>query len=724
MTTASAKQANHSDVSRAIKSVRALTSLSPAELARLLGASLVAMDKWDRGDVYPSERQRQTIFGLLDRIRAGERPPTPTAVLQNGLFSSRGARHPTSKSRIRDLFEDTETKYLSNETFPPIFSRLLDGPFVHKSRVDLAEMLDEHRTPAPTPLVAMQEGTSAGKNTYTYDAHTYHTKVPPQGIVDFLSYYLPEGGLVLDPFSGSGMTGVAARVKGLDVILNELSPAACFLSHNFTESISASSLSVAIDQIIAELAKPRRQLYTTICRECGQETEIQYTVWSYQVRCPYCANEFVLWDHCRKYGKTVREHKILSQFPCPKCLMTLAKRSLQRINAVPVFLGYKCCRRVQVEHPLNDEDRSVIASLEVVPPVAGFYPERPLPDGVNLNQPKRHGLDRIDLFYTRRNLIGLSHLWQTIHRVEDTSLASLLAFVFTSLYQRVTRLSEFRFWGGSGNTARFNVPFIFNEANVFVTFERKASNIIDHLTTTATRYSGKKAIVCGSATDMGHLPDQSVDFIFTDPPFGANINYSEMNILWESWLGVFTDPTCEAIVNKHQGKTVASYQMLMTQSFRESYRVLRDGHWMLVVFMNSSREVWQALRTAIEEAGFAIEQINIFDKQHGTFKQFVSDNTAGSDLVIHCRKRIADRQADDREQILTSGHSIRNFLLSRGGGLPKTIFLHVHRDPEIDYRLLYSEWLAQAMTGKGNVVDFVTFRQVAEAVIRNTAVIE
>jgi hypothetical protein len=51
---------------------------------------------------------------------------------------------------------------------------------------------------------------------------------------------------------------------------------------------------------------------------------------------------------------------------------------------------------------------------------------------------------------------------------------------------------------------------------------------------------------------------------------------------------------------------------------------------MVLVFMNSSQEVWQALRDAILKAGFLIERVDIFDKQHGTFKQFVSENTGGN----------------------------------------------------------------------------------------------
>ena len=194
----------------------------------------------------------------------------------------------------------------------------------------LKEIFADRSMPARTENNPVILEMSAGKNTYTYDAHTYHTKVPPQGIVEFINHYLPEGGVVFDPFSGSGMTGVAARIAGTDVILNELSPAACFISHNFTEAVPSSEFCAAIKVISDAVEEVRRQLYTTGCRECGKDTEILYTVWSYRVLCPDCKAEFLLWDHCRKYGRTVREHKILKEFPCPSCGQTVKKRSLGR----------------------------------------------------------------------------------------------------------------------------------------------------------------------------------------------------------------------------------------------------------------------------------------------------------------------------------------------------------------------------------------------------------
>ncbi|HLY32582.1 MAG TPA: DNA methyltransferase, partial [Ktedonobacterales bacterium] len=297
-------------------------------------------------------------------------------------------------------------------------------------------------------------------------------------------------------------------------------------------------------------------------------------------------------------------------------------------------------------------------------------------------------------------------------RIKDVELAARLAFVFTSLYQRVTRLSEFRFWGGSGNTPRYNVPFIFNEANVFVTFARKARTIQDHLLATAAHYQGQAVVVQQSATHLDSLPDTSVDLIFTDPPFGANINYSEMNFLWESWLQRFTETQDEAIVNSVQGKTLQDYQRLMTQSLSECYRVLRPGYWMLLVFMNSSAQVWEALRTAISEAGFVIRKADVFDKQHATFKQLVSENTAGCELVLHCWKptMTGETPTENDDEAVSQREAIFAFLAGANVEKRRQAFLHVSRPEETDFRSLYSEWLIKALTAGEVTLDFAQFR--------------
>jgi 16S rRNA G966 N2-methylase RsmD/transcriptional regulator with XRE-family HTH domain len=710
---------NLAEPSAMLKQIRASARLSQANLAQILGTSFVSVNRWERQAGAPSPAQEAQIRQLYQSMLE---TPNDIARFQPSAssFQSRGLqRQPT-------LFDSPAVEVtLLDNPLPAIFRRLVNGrTFQPHSPETLQALLSDHKEGIETSEEPPEAGMSAGKNTYTYDAHTYHTKVPPQGIAELLTHYLPAGrGLILDAFAGSGMTGVAAQTIGHDCILNEISPAACFIADRFTSSIDPTLFEAGIIAVLEAMRDIRRRLYTTKCRECGSETEILYTVWSYQVVCGHCGSEFVLWDHCRKYGSRVREHKILTEFPCPQCKTVLQKSKLQRTNVVPVMLGYKCCKGGQQEttHPLTDEDMTRIQDVELNPSLLpGFYPQITLPEGVNLRQPARHGLDRIDKFYTPRNLVAMSHLWQAIHRVEDTNLAGYLAFAFTSLYQRVTQLSEFRFWGGSGNTARFNVPYISNEANVFLTFERKARTILDHLRTTAATYQARCVVVRGSATHMDYLSDNSIDLIFTDPPFGANINYSEMNILWESWLGEFTDTDQEAIINKVQGKDVTAYQDLMAASMRECYRVLRPGHWMLLVFMNSSKEVWNALREAIVGAGFAIRKSDIFDKQHGTFKQFVSENTAGFDLVLHCQKPDERRSTTAFDPAATAA-SLHAFLGHYSGNLPTQVYLHVGRDTEIDYRRLYSEWLSSSLAGQSELVDFAEFRKIAQEIFAGSA---
>lgn len=691
-------------------------NIAPGDLAKYLGTSLVSVVRLERGDTKPDSHMEAKLMEALDSLEKGEALDVDKAISSH-VFASRGIRR---KVKAMPLFRQGKEIGLDVEPGKPILSRLKTGSLWGSGYTALSSVLVEHVKPAPTNDEPVANGVSAGKNTYTYDAHTYHTKVPPQGIAEVIKNYLPEGGVVLDPFAGSGMTGVAARTLGADVILNELSPAASFIADRFTRNCDPDAFAAGVKAVCDVLKDLRRELYTTRCRECGKETEILYTVWSYRVHCDVCEHEFVLWDHCRRYGKTVREHKIMSEFPCPRCKSNLKKSRLKRTTAVPVMLGYRCCTRRQIEQPLTDEDHAQLRRIADNPPLAvRFVPKTELPDGVNLCQPKRHGLTSVDRFYTPRNLAAMSNIWQQIHRVKDDEVAGFLAFVFTSLYQRVTKLSEFRFWGGSGNTANFNVPYIFNEANVFVTFERKARSIQDHLETTARAYRGRCVVRTGSATDLSFLPDKSVDLIFTDPPFGANINYSEMNILWESWLGTFTDARDEAIVNRFQKKDVGRYGELMTESIRECHRVLRPGHWMIMVFMNSSQDVWHSLREAVINTGFTIEQVDIFDKQHGTFKQFVSDNTAGCDLLLHCRKSATAQAKVSGTIVDGTAESVRLFLKEREAAIPKLPYLHVEREEEIDYRMLYSEFLAVGLVGKGHLVDFASFRMAAASVLKS-----
>ncbi|MGB1287538.1 MAG: DNA methyltransferase, partial [Aggregatilineales bacterium] len=455
------------EVPEMLEQIQHKMDVSKSDLANWVGTSLTSIIRWEQSNASPSPAQLERIGQIYLQLISGKL--NPEKIEKDHIFASTGV-HQTTLPLFIPKINPTLTDNVDQKLFDRITN---DYGFTTEGNKSLSSILDRRIQPASTNSSCPKSGMSAGKNTYTYDAHTYHTKMPPQGIAELLKHYLPEGGLVLDPFAGSGMTGVAARALGYDVILNELSPAACFISNQFTSYLDSNVFLDAVNHLLNEVADIRHSLYTTHHRDTGKLVELEYLVWSYSARCHHCGEEFVVWNHCREYGNNVKEHKIRSKFPCPCCHKTVKKSSLIRTQSAPVMVAYRNGNSIR-RYPLDDFDYSTLeyASQEELLH-KGFYPQLPLYEGINLNQPIRHGIDRIDKFYTARNLLAMNRLWYAINRFENDDIASFLAFVFTSLYQRVTRLSEFRFWGGSGNTARFNVPFIFKEANVFTTFERK-----------------------------------------------------------------------------------------------------------------------------------------------------------------------------------------------------------------------------------------------------------
>lgn len=132
----------------------------------------------------------------------------------------------------------------------------------------------------------------------------------------------------------------------------------------------------------------------------------------------------------------------------------------------------------------------------------------------------------------------------------------------------------------------------------------------------------------------------SVDYVFTDPPFGENIYYADLNFLVESWHRVLTDAQPEAIIDRAKRKGLPEYQRLMQRCFEEYFRVLKPGRWMTVCFHNSRNSVWNAIQEAMLAAGFVVADVRTMDKQQGSYRQ-VTSTAVKQDLVISVYKPTA-----------------------------------------------------------------------------------
>ena len=529
---------------------------------------------------------------------------------------------------------------------------------------------------------------SEGKNDPIYNAHSYHTKVPHKAIMRYILHYTEPGDIVFDGFCGTGMTGVAAQLCGdrntvlslgyqvtedgailrettdengrktwepfsrLGVrraVLNDLSPAATFIAYNYNTPVDVAAFELEAKRIIKEVEEECGWMYETLHTDGRTKGRVNYTVWSDVFVCPTCTGEVVF------FGAAVDKQagKVSSEFPCPHCNATLSKRNMERawetrydtaINESvrqakqkPVLINYSLQGgRGRYEKTPDEQDLGLIRRIEKSE-IPYWFPTDPLPDGYNTRQPIRsHGITHVHLFYTKRNLWTLAALWKKCHSLS-------LKLIFTGILQISSMQSSFRYDSRNPqNTAggilkgTLYVPSLPREGSIFENYKRRMASIISGLKNLQLNRFPQS--LESASLESTSVNDSALDYIFLDPPFGANLNYSELNLIWETWLRVITNNKPEAIENTVQGKGPNEYRHLMTACFMEAYRALKPGRWMTVEFSNTKAAVWNAIQTALTDAGFVIANVSALDKQQGSFKAVTTPTAVKQDLVISTYK--------------------------------------------------------------------------------------
>lgn len=253
-----------------------------------------------------------------------------------------------------------------------------------------------------------------------------------------------------------------------------------------------------------------------------------------------------------------------------------------------------------------------------------------LQEGYNTAQPIRsNGITHTHQFYTKRNFIYLNRIYELCKG--DIFLQNWV----TSTLQRTTKCYKFTLDRKFGIlTGTLYIPSLNVELNPINIFNRK----IKDFKSTSYLERGNSLISVNSATFIPDLKSSSIDYIFTDPPFGGNIMYSELSLIWESKIKVITNNREEAIINNVQHKTLFEYQTLMNQSFKEYYRVLKPGKWLTIEFSNTSAAVWNSIQNALQGVGFVVVNVAALDKKQGSFKAVTTTTAVKQDLVITCYK--------------------------------------------------------------------------------------
>ena len=174
--------------------------------------------------------------------------------------------------------------------------------------------------------------------------------------------------------------------------------------------------------------------------------------------------------------------------------------------------------------------------------------------------------------------------------------------------------------------------------------------------------AGPVRIARGSAADLSHLADASVDAVVVDPPYGGNVMYAELSDFFYVWLkrsvgdlypGWFdaelVDKDAEAVANPArfqnarggQAKELATrdYLMKMRRVFREMRRVVKPNGAMTVMFTHRETEMWNALGLALLETGWEIGSSWPVHTESEHSLHIARKNAARSTIFLFCRPR-------------------------------------------------------------------------------------
>lgn len=532
--------------------------------------------------------------------------------------------------------------------------------FIKKYGTPYDEATDDyHREPFAADV-------SEGKSDPIYNAHAYHTKVPYKAIMRYILHYTKPGDIVYDGFCGTGMTGVAAQMCGTAdfstklqwsaeynnfkwgtrfAILNDLAPVATFISKNYTTPIDINVFSKEATEILRECDKEYHWMWETIHDTSGEKGTINFVAWSDVLICPQCSGEIV-------FGTTAAtpDGKIKNKFLCPHCQMELKKGSCEKkkvsfwddnsreirtiAKQVPLLINYTYRGKRYQKQP-DTNDYALLNKIDELK-IRYWYPNNKLPIGYNTEQPIRsHGYDRVYLFYTKRILCYLSKMYDLILK---SDYKDVLTIWFTSQLINISKLNRYRpavSFPYNPLSGTLYISSLTCESSPFIAYVGKITKFSKAMQSVNERNT---IISTNSTTDLNLVPNNSVDYIFTDPPFGGNLNYSELSYIWESWLKVKTNNIPEAIMNTAQNKNLSEYQDLMTRCFCEYYRILKPNRWITIEFHNSKNSVWNAIQQGLQYAGFIVADVRTLDKQLGTFKQTTSSSAVKQDLVISAYK--------------------------------------------------------------------------------------
>jgi DNA modification methylase len=234
----------------------------------------------------------------------------------------------------------------------------------------------------------------------------------------------------------------------------------------------------------------------------------------------------------------------------------------------------------------------------------------PLPQNIRL--PKTSDAEYFFDLFTPRQLAGLAVIKKAIDEEPTGIVRDLLLLAWSASVAKLNKT----FLSAKGRAASRGGSSIFSiyryklasqcvELPIWETFHGRFLNVLaaKEEVLQAGKYwqsLAKGSPVIDSRRDfrvMAHdaadlervLKPGSVDYIFTDPPYGAFISYLDLSVLWNHWLGFpISEETRdrETIVGGERGLTEDHYKQSLARSIEACFRLLRPDRWCSIVFQH------------------------------------------------------------------------------------------------------------------------------------------
>ena len=326
------------------------------------------------------------------------------------------------------------------------------------------------------------------------------------------------------------------------------------------------------------------------------------------------------------------------------------------INPLAVFMVKSLTMPVDIEK-LKQSITMVLNEFEKVAPstdkeIEDALKKYPYPKGISLF--KSSSVSEVEELFTSKQLADLAVLKHLIMQQTNESIRHSLLLTFSSAMNK-TNLTFHRApsrpkGGGDGSSIfRYYSYKIFDDfvnVNVRDAFRDKFNYLLpakEEIQFKINDVTWPDSIMKkGNATDLDSIKNESVDYIYTDPPYGAKIPYLDLSVMWNAWLEFDVseeDYEAEAIQGGSLKKTKDDYKERIRLSIREMYRVLKFDRWMSFVFAHKDPSLWHLIIDAAEEIGF--EYMGAVKQSNGSasLKKVLNPHTVlAGQLIINFRK--------------------------------------------------------------------------------------